>query len=108
DYYRAADIFTLASLREGFGRAIIEALGLGLPILVHDYDIPRELMADYGYYADFTTEDGLSSLLANVLNLPYDPEAAARRSRYAYQRYGWPNIMPDYVNLIRRVIALPE
>ena len=41
DYYRAADIFILASLQEGFGRVFLEALMHGLPVIAHDHPVMR-------------------------------------------------------------------
>lgn len=43
DYYRAADVFVLSSLREGFGLAYVEALAHGLPIVAHDFPVSRYL-----------------------------------------------------------------
>ena len=47
-YYRAADAFVLASLKEGFGRAYVEALAHGLPCLAHDYPVTRSVLGNHG------------------------------------------------------------
>ena len=36
DLLNAADVFVSASLREGFGRAILEAAACAIPALIHD------------------------------------------------------------------------
>jgi len=41
ELYRAADVFTLCSLREMMPIALLEATASGLPCLVHDHPIPR-------------------------------------------------------------------
>ena len=40
-YYRAADVFALASLQEAFGLAYVEAMAHGLPCLAHDQPVTR-------------------------------------------------------------------
>ena len=39
--YRAADVFALPSVKEGFGLAVLEALAAGLPAVVSDLDVFR-------------------------------------------------------------------
>jgi glycosyltransferase-like protein len=53
--YRAADVFALPSVREGYGLAVLEALAAGLPAVVSDLDVFREFL-----------RDGRSALLAPV------------------------------------------
>jgi glycosyltransferase-like protein len=59
--YRAADVFALPSVKEGFGLAVLEALAAGLPAVVSDLDVFRTyltegasaLMAPVGDHAAF-------------------------------------------------------
>lgn len=44
--YRAADIFALPSVKEGFGLAVLEALAAGVPAVVSDLDVFQTYLAD--------------------------------------------------------------
>ncbi|KQN04301.1 glycosyltransferase [Sphingomonas sp. Leaf25] len=54
---RALDLFLFPSRFEGFGRALIEALSQGLPVIAHDLPVTREVMGDGG---DFLPLDALA------------------------------------------------
>jgi len=53
-YYQAADIFALASLKEGFGLVYMEALSHGLPVLAHDFPVAKFVLGHFGYFSDLS------------------------------------------------------
>lgn len=109
-YYRAADVFVLASLHEGFGRVFLEAAGHGLPCLAHDYDLTRYILAEQGYFADFNQEGALTALLSRVLNEKsanethneMHSEAREARHRDIYQRFSWDVLASDYMDMLKK------
>lgn len=48
DHYRAAQIFVSASLHEGFGAPLLEAMSLGLPVVAVDSSAVGETVGDAG------------------------------------------------------------
>lgn len=50
-FYRSADVFTLVSEdTEAFGTSMIEAAACGLPVVVPDDRLRRDIMGDFGMY----------------------------------------------------------
>jgi glycosyltransferase involved in cell wall biosynthesis len=107
DFYRAADAVVLASTREGFGRAYVEALAQGLPCLAHDYDIARFVLGEHGRFRDFTVPGALAGVLRHVLAEAPDPVQARARHRAAFERFSWQSLRPAYLELLRRCAAAP-
>ena len=84
DYYALADVFVLASLREGFGLVFLEALAAGIPVVAHDYDVSRFVSESRAISP--TCPDRVHFTLA-LENLLAEPQTeAARRSRIEYVR----------------------
>jgi glycosyltransferase involved in cell wall biosynthesis len=101
DLYRASDVFALASLGEGLPRALIEALGSGLPCIAHDYAVSRFALGPYGELGDFSVPGELAGVLCEVLQRAADAEAAHRRHRFAYESFGWDHLRSGYVELLQ-------
>jgi 1,2-diacylglycerol 3-alpha-glucosyltransferase len=99
NYYSAADVFALASIREGFGRVFLEALMHGLPCVVNDHPVMRYVLGNEGNFADLTQPGQLAKAVAATLQQPPDPTAMARRREYVRGKFGWDALRPKYFQL---------
>jgi glycosyltransferase involved in cell wall biosynthesis len=108
DYYKIADAFVLASLNEGFGRVLVEAISYGLPCLVHDYEIARFVVGEEGYFGNFELTGSLASLIPQALAEGYEISKRDLRYRSAYDRFSWEKLRPRYVEMIQRCVASRE
>lgn len=96
DYYRAADAFTLASLKEGFGRVYLEALMHGLPVVAHDHPIMRYVVGEEGTFADLSQPGALAAKIREVLSQPPNAAAMARRRQSVRNRFSWDVLRSQY------------
>jgi glycosyltransferase-like protein len=89
--YRAADVFSLPSTKEGFGLAVLEALAAGLPAVVSDLDVFRTYLAD-GDSALMAPVGDHAALAEALVRAAREPELAARLrdgGRLVAARHGW-------------------
>jgi 1,2-diacylglycerol 3-alpha-glucosyltransferase len=107
DYYRASDVFALASLQEGFGRVFLEALIYGLPVIAHDHPVMRFVLGGEGILADLSKPGILARHLAILLHAANDREAAARRRESVRSRFSWPVLAPEYRNMFLECTRVP-
>jgi glycosyltransferase involved in cell wall biosynthesis len=52
DLYAASDVLLFPSLKEGFGIPVIEAMASGIPVVLSDTDLFREVSSGMGFFAD--------------------------------------------------------
>ena len=132
DYYRTADCFVLASLKEGFGRVYLEALIHGLPTIGHRHPVIEYVLGDAGIVADLSQPGNLAPILAQVLSdcssgresAPFAsgsaqdglhilrlPERAAlfpaSRRESVRARFSWPVLAPKYLEMFQAAATRP-
>lgn len=104
-YYRAADVFALASVREAFGRVFLEALAAGLPCVANDHAIHRYVLGAEGTFVDMERPGALADVLVALLADGPAQRAAdvrARRRESVRERFGWETLAPAYLEMFRR------
>ncbi len=102
EYYRAADVFTLGSTKEGFGRVFVEAMTQGLICVVHDGPVQRYVVGNQGMFVDMHQPRALASALRKILNSPDTVGQKKNRSQEAIDRFGWDQLADRYVEMIQR------
>ena len=96
DYYRASDLFVLASLKEGFGRVFLEALIYGLPVIAHDHPVMRFVLGDEGTFGDLSKAGVLAALIREKLGREDSEADAIRRREMVRARFSWVVLGPHY------------
>jgi glycosyltransferase-like protein len=81
----AADAFAFPSVKEGFGLAAMEALAAGVPLVVRDLPVLREVFGAAARYA--ATPADLAEQLKTALAAPDEPRRAAGQALAAHHTW---------------------
>jgi glycosyltransferase involved in cell wall biosynthesis len=103
DYYALADVFVLASLREGFGLVFLEALAAGIPVVAHDYEVSRYVLGEQGNLVDLSGPGALTHALERLLAEPQTEAARRSRVEYVQRHYEAQALKEKYRQMFLRV-----
>lgn len=90
DLYRSHDVFVFPSVSETFGHPMAEAMSSGLPVVVADTPVNREICGDAAlYFKPFSVK----GLVAHIKSLDQDEKLRVQLGDQGRQRvlerYGW-------------------
>ncbi len=113
DFYKAADLFVLASLSEGFGRVYLESLMHGLPTLGHAHPVIRYVLGVHGTITDMETPGGLAGSLdrefSKLVQMSEKERMTAAMARHeeVSRRFSWDSLRSEYVRMFHYVAEQP-
>ena len=87
--YRQARAFAFLSTYEGFGLTPLEAIVAGVPTVVYDTEVAREVHAGLAHLVATGNLEALAERLHVMLTEPPDPIRQAALARAARERYPW-------------------
>ena len=105
--YSSCDIFVLPSLREPFGRALVEALACGKPAIATNIGGPKDLIIDEK--TGFLVQPGdIRQLAARMIALLTDQDLAGKLGSNARRRieeeYDWEVIANAYEKVYSKIL----
>ena len=84
----AYDLFVMSSLYEGFGIAPVEAMGMGLPLLLSDIPVFKEITYDNALFFNLDDPMDFVKLIQNISENKYDlKNLSARGIQLAKEHY---------------------
>ncbi|MBV9059686.1 MAG: MSMEG_0565 family glycosyltransferase [Pseudonocardiales bacterium] len=94
----AAGVFAFPSTKEGFGLAAMEALAAGVPLVVSNLPVFREIFTGAARFAD-----GPAQFAAALMAALAEPDGAGTRraGRALVSRYTWPTTAQRHLDLYR-------
>jgi glycosyltransferase involved in cell wall biosynthesis len=108
-FYRAADIFVLASRHEGYGMVFAEAMQQGLPIIATTAGaIPEAVPPSAGILVPPEDVEALAAALRRLISDPAERQGYAAAARAAASSLpSWADTARDVANALRRFEDLP-
>jgi glycosyltransferase involved in cell wall biosynthesis len=99
DVYRGAAAYVSASTYEGFGLPTLEAAHFGLPLIMSDIPIYREVLGDQAVFFDPLSDAGIAEALDRGLEEP------CRMNRSLLDRYSWDAVAMKHLELYARLVG---
>jgi glycosyltransferase involved in cell wall biosynthesis len=108
EYFAAADVVVLSSVREQFGSALVEGMACGLPAVAVDRFGPADIVrpGHTGWLVEPDDEAAMAGALAQAIDHPEERRrrgAAARRD--VMLRFAWPALADRLCSLFAEVVA---
>lgn len=105
DYYRAADIFVLPSLLEGFGMVLIEAMASGLPVISTDTTAIPEVVGDAGCLVSPKSSTQIAGAVSDSIS-KNKLDSMSKNSLYrARTKFTWESstnqLLDEYTDLVK-------
>ena len=104
--YSGCDVFVLPSIKEPFGRVILEAMACGKPVIATKVGGPQDIVEDgrTGYLVDRANPDQLATRISELLQDPKKRRNFGQAGReLVVERFDWRKIAKRYVEIYESV-----
>lgn len=102
---QVADVFLMASKREGLPRSTMEAMAAGLPCVVSDIRGNRDLVDEQGgVLVGVKDADGYAKAINRVFNEPGLKEKMGEHNKVVIRKYGLDNVTKEMINIFRQIL----
>ncbi|MEM2293578.1 MAG: glycosyltransferase family 4 protein [Nitrososphaerota archaeon] len=103
--YRSADVFVRTSLYENFGLGFVEAMACGVPVIVADVPIAREVLGEAALFFKPRDSMDLADKVIYLLSNSDEGEILARKGlRRVKEKFTLNMMTQKYLNLYRSLV----
>lgn len=103
--YGRAAVFAFLSEYEGFGLTPLEALGAGIPIVVLDTPVAREIYGEAAHYVAADDVPGAAAVITRLLRDPHAAEPVMQHAPAVLARYSWDRCAAQTLEHLERIAA---
>lgn len=104
EIYKAADVFTLCSLKEMMPNALLEALASGIPAICHEYPVHEWIIGSGGECIDMTKEGALAKALEKYLDKGYRAAIGKKAREQAVNNFSKEKIVEQTIQMYKAVL----
>ena len=97
--YRQYDLFVSSSAHEGFGLTVIEAMASGLPLLLSDIAVFREITCNNALFFDPQEPDSFVKLIHEILDQKHDLNELSCKGKKIAENY----TREKYLNKLHKI-----
>ena len=102
------DGFVYATNHDSFGIAVVEAMAAGLPVVVNDWEVMKEISCDGKYACLYKTrdiDDCVERLKGLLMDLPQYKYKARLNASFVREKYSIENHIQNLYSLYQRVVS---
>jgi glycosyltransferase involved in cell wall biosynthesis len=103
DHYSRASVFAFLSEYEGFGLTPLEALAAGVPIVVLDTPVAREVYGNAAEYVGIGEIDAAAAAIRRFLESPGAGREQLARAPEILARYSWDRAAADTLQQLEQI-----
>lgn len=97
-FYRAIDVFAFATSFEGFGRTLVEAFSMDVPVVASDIPALREVGGDAAFFAENTAKDWAEAM-KEIIALQYLREDIIAKGRERAAQFSLQHMLDTYYEI---------
>ncbi|MCU1441464.1 MAG: glycosyltransferase family 1 protein [Rhodoglobus sp.] len=103
-----ATALAMPSFDEGFGLPVLDAMAVGLPVIISDIPVFREIAGDAAIYFDPKDDAAIAKAIAQVVADPAVGELLAERGYAQAAKFSWADVASGTLDAFRTAIANPR
>ena len=99
------DAFVMSSQNEGFGIAAIEAMACGLPLLLSDIPVMREISQENALFFTLDEPKQLADLIINILHNKFDLKRLSEEGPAIVKNYSKDKYLEKLVSIYQQIMG---
>ena len=103
ELYSGAKALVYVSDREAFGLPPMEALSFGVPPVLADNDLGRELFGEYAFYTQNASPEGIAASMREALSNKEKIDKIRTYGSEFAAKYSWKNFTDGWLEIIRKM-----
>jgi glycosyltransferase involved in cell wall biosynthesis len=99
------DLFVSSSMHEGFGIAVVEAMASGLPLLLSDLPILREVTHDNALFFDVTNHTSFVNLIQGIFEKRFELNKLSRNGIEIAKKYSKGIYLENLFSIYNKILT---